>query len=118
MSILDIKKENIVLILMTVITLVFSIIYELFSFGVYSFYMMFAFIIPLISIGINLLLIKYNIGIGKVSYNLFLASILTFTTMFLIKGILDIYGTSNILVIVYLIVGIIFSSLSVLFYKK
>ena len=52
------------------------------------------------------------------SHNFFKSSIITFTLGFIIKGILDIYGTTNSLLLLYLILGIILFILSIFFYIK
>lgn len=121
MSILDIndlKNENKFIIGFSVFVLIFGIIYEMFSHGVISYYMIFAFLIPLINFLINIIFINSKIKVNKLSKNLFSMSICTFTFLSIIKGVLDIYGTTNNLIFVYLIVGIILLVTSIILFIK
>ena len=110
MSILDIndlKRENKFVIGFTFFVLIFGIIYEIFSHGVISYFMIFAFLIPLIDFIMNCFLIKTKIKMCLLSKNLSSMSICTFTFYSIMKGFLNIYGTTNNLVIVYLVFGLI-----------
>ena len=100
----------------TLFILLFSIIYEMFSHNVYSAYMIFAFIFPLI--GSFIFLVFKNIS--YLSSNLINISIITFTLYSIIHGVLDIYGTTNELINIYLYLGITFTILTIisLFIKK
>ena len=121
MSILDIndlKNENKFIIGFSIFILIFGIIYEMFSHGVVSYYMIFAFLIPLINFLINTIFINSKIKINKISKNLFSMSIYTFTFLSIIKGVLDIYGTTNNLIFVYLIVGLILLVTSIILFIK
>lgn len=121
MSILDIndlKNENKFIIGFSVFVLIFGIIYEMFSHGVVSYYMIFAFLIPLINFLINIIFINSKIKVNKLSKNLFSMSICTFTFLSIIKGVLDIYGTTNNLIFVYLIVGLILLVTSIILFVK
>ena len=116
MSILDIKdlkKENNYILGFSIFILVFGIIYEMFSHGVISYFMIFAFTIPLMNYILNLIIMHNNIKIIKISKNLFSSSILTFTLYSILKGILDIYGTTNSLINIYLAVGILLLVISI-----
>lgn len=121
MSILDIndlKNENKFIIGFSIFILIFGIIYEMFSHGVVSYYMIFAFLIPLIDFLINTIFINSKIKVNKISKNLFSMSICTFTFLSIIKGVLDIYGTTNNLISVYLIVGLILLVTSIILFIK
>ena len=121
MSILDIndlKNENKFIIGFSVFVLIFGIIYEMFSHGVISYYMIFAFLIPLINFLINIIFISSKIKINKLSKNLFSMSICTFTFLSILKGVLDIYGTTNNLIFIYLIVGLILLVPSIILFVK
>lgn len=121
MSILDIndlKNENKFIIGFSVFVLIFGIIYEMFSHGVISYYMIFAFLIPLINFLINIIFISGKIKINKLSKNLFSMSICSFTFLSIIKGVLDIYGTTNNLIFIYLIVGLILLVPSIILFVK
>jgi len=114
LSTLDIKKEQIRFYIYTIFCILFTIIYQQFSHGVISIYMILSFIFPLT------ILIETNIlkNINIKSHTLLKSSIITFTLGFIIKGILDIYGTTNSLLSLYLIFGIILFILSIFFYIK
>lgn len=121
MSILDIndlKNENKFIIGFSVFVLIFGIIYEMFSHGVISYYMIFVFLIPLINFLINIIFISGKIKINKLSKNLFSMSICSFTFLSIIKGVLDIYGTTNNLIFIYLIVGLILLVTSIILFVK
>ncbi|MBR3898317.1 MAG: hypothetical protein IKJ43_03455 [Bacilli bacterium] len=115
----DYKKENKIYIGFTVFFVIFSFIYELFSHGVYSNFMIFVFTFPLIGLFMNNIFIKNKFLIPKISRNLFDMSLLTFSFGSIIEGVLEIYGTTNSLIFVYLIVGItlmFFSMISVVIF--
>ncbi len=110
---LDIKKVKIRYLVIAVICLLFSAVYEYFSHGVFSIYM--------IAPGMILFLLGYVIvplmrklfdGISFSLYNSFLACLITGSYM---KGILDIYGTTNDLLYGYLIADGIFLLLTIIF---
>ena len=110
--ILDIKfykKQGIVYAIVSLCTLIFGLIYEMFSHNVVSNYMIFAFVIPL-TIGAIVSIIMYKLKIKKLTraqINLYNASIATLTVWSIIKGILEIYGTTNWKVNIYLVVSIL-----------
>ena len=106
---LDIKKDIKFYLIFTLSVLLFGQIYELFSHNVYSDYMIFAFIIPLI---LGIIYLVFNKLIIKEIYN---AGIITLVVGSIVKGILDIYGTTNDLIYIYLI-GIVLIILSL--FKK
>ena len=107
MSILDIRKKSFRYFIGSFITLIFSFIYEQFSHNVYSNYMIFAFLIPFSSSLIYFIINKFKINIcSRESDNLLFASTITLTLGSLLKGVLDIYGTTNHLSVIYWYVGI------------
>jgi hypothetical protein len=105
----------------TLFCLIFGWIYELFSFGVYSNYMIYSFVFPFIG-GVTFWLLirtsRKKYYFSKLFINCHSASIATFTMGFIFKGVLDIYGTTSNLCNVYWIVGIIFALIAVLSYQK
>ncbi len=103
-------KRNIVF---SIGVLIFAIIYELFSHRVYSIFMLGAFLIPLIFLLIARVAKRLNIN-----WNFYEWAIITFTLYSIIRGILEIYGTTNSLINVYLILGVVWLSLSLIFPKK
>ncbi|MBQ2057003.1 MAG: hypothetical protein II425_06315 [Oscillospiraceae bacterium] len=85
---------------------VFGAVYEMFSHGAYSYFMIFAFAIPLImgALPYAILLIKKK-NPGWVYLNLWNSAIAAFSAGSVFAGVLEIYGTTNSLVTVYPIVG-------------
>ena len=85
--------------------------YELFSHGVYSNYMIYAFMVPLVC-GALLDILAATRGCrskkrsGSSASGLRLAAVVTLTAGSLIKGVLDIFGTTNRLLVVYPIIGL------------
>lgn len=97
----------------------FGFIYELFSHGVYSNYMMFAFLIPFLLGSILFLVIgKLNLRVSNLSLNFYHSFVSTLTLGCIMKGFLDIYGTTNSLLNVYIYVSILLLILSVVFIRK
>ena len=90
----------------TVFLAVFGAIYEYFSHGVYSYYMIYAFAIPLIMgvVPYSFMLIK-NIQLPVLLINLWNSSILTYSVGSVFAGVLSIYGTTNALIFVYPVAG-------------
>lgn len=110
LDIKKIKKQGIIYIIVTVACILFAIIYESFSHGVISNFMVYAFTIPLI-LGTGVCYTLYFFKIKKLpnkfenrAYN---AAIATFTVGSIVEGVLQIYGTTNWKVHLYLIVGVI-----------
>lgn len=87
----------------------FGAVYETFSHEVYSCYMIYAFAIPLV-LGVipALYLLRLNRQVQEpMAMDLWSFGVITLAVGSVFKGILDIYGTTNRLVVVYPIVGII-----------
>lgn len=83
-------------------------VYECFSHEVYSYYMIYAFAIPLVLGEVpSLLLLKRacSCRIPHMCSLMWQFGILTLTVGSLFQGVLEIYGTTNRLIILYLIVG-------------
>lgn len=106
LSTLDINKKTKHYIIGIICTLVFGFIYEQFSHDVYSPYMMYAFIIPLI----GLLIIR----ILKIDSELLDMGIITITLFSILKGVFEIIGITNKYIIIYLVVGIILIVISLI----
>ena len=85
---------------------VFGGIYELFSHGVYSGWMIFAFAVPLL-LGAPLyaLLLHFGKAPGRVFLNLWNAGVACLSVGSVFQGVLAIYGTTNSLILVYPIAG-------------
>ena len=106
-----------VYLLITLFLAVFGAVYEHFSHGVYSFFMAYAFLFPLAG-GV---LPFFGMGLtgrypGRISRGFWHCTIATLTAGSIVKGILDIYGTTNALTAWYWIVGAGLSVASIFFY--
>ena len=111
-----------VYLVVTVFCAVFGAVYEHFSHQVYSAYMVYAFIFPLVGGTV----VFYWLSLfgkhfpGRVALNLYNSGIATLTVGSIFKGVLEIYGTTNSLSNIYFIVGIafLFISIIVFFLKR
>ena len=93
--------------LITILCVVFGAVYEAFSHGVYAFGMVYAFAIPLLG-GVlpTLLLTRHGRALPSgTAVQLWHFGISALTVGSLFSGALEIYGTTNALVIVYPIAG-------------
>ena len=85
---------------------VFGMVYELFSHGVFSPFMAFAFTIPLVAGAIlQSILLKTKVQIPALALRLWNYAIALLTVGSIWKGVLDIYGTTNRLIVYYPIFG-------------
>ena len=84
----------------------FGAIYERYSHEVYSYYMIYAFAIPLLfgALPFGIAALK-NAVPSRAVINLWNSAIAAFSVGSLFKGVLDIYGSTNRLLTVYPIVG-------------
>ena len=104
--------------IVAVICAAVGVIYELFSHQVWSVYMIGAFAVPLI-LGV---LPNLVIAIGRLktpgyaAENLYACGLITLTLGSLLKGVLQIYGTTNTLLEYYWLVGAGFTGLGIIFY--
>ena len=107
--------------LISLFCVLFGAVYEHFGRGVYSYFMIYNFVIPLVGGTLVFFLIGIN---GDRHYpnafarNCYHAAIATLTVGFIIQGVLDIFGTTNRLTLVYWIGSGILFSLAVLFYFR
>lgn len=108
-SVTNYKKIYLIII---IVTFIFAQIYNLFSHNVYSIFMTYAFIIPLI-FDIILKILKTR-KVIKLNLGLYTAGAITLTIYSLMRGFLEIYGTTNNLINIYLFVGIILFLISLL----
>lgn len=100
-------KKSLIYLGISIFVFIFGQIYEYFSHGVYSSYMMFAFLIPFIGLFIPSLLNNLILK-RKITDNVTLpwkCGIATLTVDSIYKGVLEIYGTSGTFEHVYLIIG-------------
>ncbi len=84
----------------------FGAVYERFSHEVYSYFMLYAFAVPLVmgALPYSIMALKQYQPTGTFLH-LWNSAVITFTIGSIFKGVLDIYGTTNSLVIVYPIAG-------------
>lgn len=90
-----------------VVCALFGAVYERFSHGVYSYWMLYAFAFPL-ALGVLPLYLLSVLGgrrPGPVRWGLYHAGVATLTVGSLVSGALEIYGTASPLVAVYWIAG-------------
>ena len=112
-------KRSVMYFCISIFCAAFGGIYEIFSHGVYSNYMMYAFLFPLIGGALyNLILycfsrLSLQRGLSLIFYNTGIAAL---TIGSIVRGILDSYGTDNILANVYWYAGAILVCLGVVFY--
>ncbi len=86
---------------------VFGAIYEVFSHEVYSFYMIYAFMIPLV-LGVfapMLVMFRGKRAVSPLSLSFWNMAVATFTVGSLYKGVIEIYGTTNKMAVIYPIAG-------------
>lgn len=86
-------------------------VYEHFGHGVYSFFMRYAFAFPLAGGALPLMALALFARCrfpGRLALNLYNSGIAALTVGSLLKGALDIYGTTNALIPVYWIAGAAF----------
>jgi len=105
------KKISCIYLVLTAFCFVFSTVYEHFSHGVYSNFMVFLFLFPLMGGVIPFALLSRQDILpypGRISNQLFHFGIAALTVGSCFQGILEIYGTSSDYIVAYWITGIIF----------
>ena len=93
-----------VYLIISIFTAFFGAVYEVFSHGIYSYYMIYAFAFPLVFGVLPFLLITLIPRCAIPSYasrSCLHAAVATATVGSIIQGVLDIYGTDSMLVIIY-----------------
>ena len=91
----------------TCFTALFGAVYELFSHEVYSYYMIYAFALPLV-LGLlpGILMLSGRLRVpDRAACRVWNCGVATLTVGAVCKGVLDIYGTSNRLIYVYAAAG-------------
>ena len=102
-------KKTIQYLLLSVFVFVFAQIYEYFSHGVYSNYMLYAFLIPFLGLALpSFLLHSFKKSLPANSCFLWKSGIATLTVGSIYKGILEIYGTNGYFEFSYLFIGVAF----------
>ncbi len=114
-----IKNSLIYNLIGTVFLVVFGAIYEYFSHGVYSYFMIYAFVVPLMMgvIPYQIMFLK-GYAPNRIFINLWNSAIATLSIGSVFAGVLAIYGTTNRLVYVYPVAGtlLIFAGIISLIY--
>ncbi len=106
----EIEKLVFTYLIVTLVCAIFGAVYEFFSHGVYSYYMLYAFMIPFLGGTVyfyGILYFRSKIP-GCIARRFLHFGILTLTVGCVVCGILEIYGTTNHLVKIYFIVGEMF----------
>lgn len=125
MTLYTLLNRGIRYLIAAILTAAAGAVYELFSHGVYSYYMIYAFLIPLAGGALPNLLAagviresRYSTKTkGKtISCGLQLAAIATLTAGCFMKGVLEIYGTTNRLMTVYVVLGLMLLTAAVISY--
>lgn len=103
----NLQKTGFIYLLLAVICAFAGAIYEIFSHGVFSYYMLYAFGFPLAGGALPFLAAGCfgRRDFGRTALRAYHAGIGTLTTGSFVQGILEIYGTTNKLVFVYWVLG-------------
>ena len=98
----------------------FGAIYEVFSHGVYSYFMIYAFAIPLALGALPNLIVALmgRRGPGKLAANAWNSGVATLTVGSLFQGALEIYGTTSKLTVVYPVVAALLLATGVVFHLR
>ena len=94
-------------IIVSIICLIVSLVYEHFSHGVISIFMLYAFVIPLVA-GITKLIL--NMLINNTIYRASWITLLVYSYM---RGVIEIFGTTNRLLPIFSYVGVSLLFLSI-----
>lgn len=95
----------------SMLTALFGAIYEHFSFGVYSFFMVFAFALPLLLGALPAMMLGLRekaVLPPPLARKAWRAGIATLTVGSIFRGVLDIYGTDSSFTGLYLVMGVMF----------
>ncbi len=113
------KKTGFIYLLIALFCILFGAIYESFSHGVYSGYMIYAFVFPLAGGTLPFYALSFSqrqFFPERLSLNLYHSGIAALTVGSIFQGVLEIYGTTNRLVRVYGMLGIFFVCAGLLSY--
>lgn len=114
------KKTLVGYSLLTIFFLVFSRIYESFSFGETSLHMHYLFVVPLVGGIILAILLKIIPNLARLSLNLWNSAVAVLTAGMLFRGIVNLSGRSTTLDQPYWYIGLAFALLAIvsLFLQK
>lgn len=123
LSTLDIERKHgrtaLIYLLAAIFCGVFGSVYELFSHGVYSYYMIYAFAFPLVGGVLPFLVLDLfhpKRTPSALAQGLYHAGIATLTVGSIIQGVLVIYGTTNSKTVFYWIAGAVLAAAGILVY--
>lgn len=111
------SKTAFVYLLISLFCVLFGAVYERFSHEVYSYYMLYAFAFPLVGgtlVFMILSFLKLERYPNAVSRNLYHSGIAAMTAGSIVRGVLEIYGTTNVLEGYYWLVGFLFAASGVI----
>lgn len=114
----NMAKTGLIYLLISIFCILFGAVYEHFSHEVYSGFMLYAFVFPLVGgalVFFGLAFSRLPLP-GRVSCNLYHSGIAALTVGSLFQGVLEIYGTTNRLIWVYWSLGTGFLLLGIIFY--
>lgn len=101
-------KTAFVYLLISIFCILFGAVYEIFGHEVYSYFMLYAFVFPLVGGALPFFIIALSNAEeypGTFGTSLYHSGIATLTIGSILRGVLDIYGTTNRLLKVYWILG-------------
>ncbi len=112
------KKTSFVYLLIAIFTAFAGAVYEYYSHGVYSNAMLYAFAYPLVggTLSFSTLDMLNTALPPTLARNAWHSGIATLTVGSVIKGVLEIYGTTNSLTAVYTPIGVALLATAVVFY--
>ena len=125
-SVTDIQKKrffisSVVYLCITVFCIAFNVIYTHFSYGMTSAHMKYMFLFPLLLGCVPSLVLIFTKTYGcisRISFNLWNAGCATFTTGCIVVGIITNSGRHTDAFVIYCVIGIAMSMLSIFFIKK
>lgn len=112
-------KTGFIYLLVSLFFVLFGAVYEYFSHEVYSYFMLYAFAIPLVGRVLPYFSLAYFDRLhvpNRAICNIYNSGIATLTVGSCITGVLEIYGTTNKLTNIYWIVGFAFLAIAVILY--
>ena len=98
--------------LLTLFCVLFGAVYECFSHEVYSYFMLYAFVFPLL-LGVLPFFLRFRLGRPfprRAAVELILSGMAFLTVGSLVQGVLEIYGTTSPLMIGYWISGLVLTA--------
>ena len=113
------SRTSFVYLLISLFCLLFGAVYEMYSHEVYSYYMIYAFCFPLVggTLAFRILsFLKWMKYPSVASRSLYHSGIATLTVGSLVRGVLDIYGTTNALSAYYWQIGFLLSGIGIIVY--